>query len=195
MNIGVILRKNKNSELKPIYSINKEICDKIKKYNGHVIGVSDIETIKLCDGIIIQGGNDYDLEEIEMIKYIYDNDIPCLGICLGMQLMSLMKNGEIGEIGNFKHLSRNKYVHDVSIDLKSKLYKIIKKDKIKVNSRHKDKVIYTDLDIVSYSSDGIIEAVEDKTKKFFIGVEWHPESLEDDSENIFKEFFKQIKTK
>lgn len=196
MNIGIILRKNKNSELKDIYSINKEIFDIVKENNGHILGVYDIDSLKHCDGVILQGGNDFDDIELEIIKYLYDNDIPTLGICLGMQQMAIIKNGELDEIDNFKHLSSNKYVHDVNIDPVSKLYKILKSEKIKVNSRHKDKVVKTDLDIVAYSSDGIIEAIEDKNKKFFIGVEWHPESLNDEYSNLlFKEFFDSIEKK
>ena len=40
------------------------------------------------------------------------------------------------------------------------------------------------MDYVAYSEDGIIEALEDKTKKFFIGVQWHPESLLSDKYSI-----------
>ncbi len=193
MNIGVILRKNKNSELKDIYSINSEIFDIIISNGGKVIGIYDLDSLKLCDGVILQGGDELDKNELNMIKYLYDNDIPCLGICLGMQHMAIYKNGEIDEIGCMVHKSNNKYVHDINIDLNSNLYKILKNSKIKVNSRHKDKIVKTDLDIVAYSSDGIIEAIEDKKKQFFIGVQWHPESLKDEYSNrLFNAFFSSI---
>ena len=107
--------------------------------------------------------------------------------------MAVSLGGSIKEINNFKHLSNNKYVHDINIDPLSKLYKIIKKDKIKVNSRHKDKIDNTSLEVVAYSSDGIIEAIEDKSKKFFIGVQWHPESLNDEnSDMLFTSFFNSL---
>lgn len=53
---------------------------------------------------------------------------------------------------------------------------------------------YTNLSQVAYSEDGIIEAIEDKTKKFFIGVQWHPETLINDksSNKLFDEFIKII---
>lgn len=52
----------------------------------------------------------------------------------------------------------------------------------------------TDLDIVAYSEDEIIEAIEDKKKKFFIGVQWHPESLTYDeySNKLFDFFIKKL---
>lgn len=60
------------------------------------------------------------------------------------------------------------------------LYNILGENRIKVNSRHNKHIVYTDLDCVAYSKDGILEGVEDKTKKFFIGVQWHPESISSD---------------
>ena len=42
-----------------------------------------ITEIKLCDGIILQGGVETDNYEIIIAKYCYDNDIPILGICAG----------------------------------------------------------------------------------------------------------------
>ena len=40
-----------------------------------------IQQIKLCDGIILQGGTTNEVFEFFIAKYCYDNDIPCLGIC------------------------------------------------------------------------------------------------------------------
>lgn len=53
---------------------------------------------------------------------------------------------------------------------------------------------HTELDCVAYSEDGIIEAIEDKTKRFFIGVQWHPESLINDeySNKLFDYFIKNL---
>ena len=62
----------------------------------------------------------------------------------------------------------------------------------------KDYLICTDLSIVGISNDGIIEAIEDKNKRFFIGVQWHPESMiEYDSiqNKIFKKFINACQNK
>lgn len=68
------------------------------------------------------------------------------------------------------------------------------KEKIKVNSRHGKCIPYTNLSQVAYSEDGIIEAIEDKGKRFFIGVQWHPESLMKDeySNKLFSCFVKTL---
>ena len=50
-----------------------------------------IDLIKDVDGIIVPGGFSFRGTEgmIEAIRYARENDIPCFGICLGMQMMSI----------------------------------------------------------------------------------------------------------
>jgi gamma-glutamyl-gamma-aminobutyrate hydrolase PuuD len=46
---------------------------------------------------------------------------------------------------------------------------------------------------VAYSDD-VIEAVEKDDRAFFVGVQWHPEDMNDIySENLFKAFFETCK--
>ena len=159
--------------------IYKDITDSIIKYGGIPIPIyiDDYETalnlIDKCDGIILQGGDNYTDKHLRLVNYLYDENIPTLGICLGMQMMGVLFNGSIGHIDN--HKSNLNYVHEVTINKKSLLYKIVKQDKIMVNSRHKDYLINTDLDIVGNSD--VVEAIESKNRVFFLGVQWHPESM------------------
>lgn len=196
--IGIIGRRNDNK-----ITFNQEIINVIHKYNCIPIGIivdfdnnPNIEfnkiknIIDLCDGFILQGGSDYYDIDILITKYLYENNIPTLGICLGMQTMAMTFNGTMSEIEN--HNSKNKYVHYIKINENSKLYNIIKKDKIFVNSRHNSYIINTDLDVSA--TNNIIEAIEDKNKKFFIGVQWHPESIIDENSILlFNYFFLSIK--
>ena len=168
--------------------------------------IEDLERVlNLCDGFILPGGDTwYRLDEV-VIDYAIRRDKPLLAICLGMQALSKMLSGEkrIGYDNTIKnntlinHLEpNNNYVHSVIIDKNSKLYSIIGEEKIRVNSRHSYHVPELDNTLVSArSSDGLIEGVELKDKKFIIGVQWHPESnLEDKhSEKIFKSFFDNFK--
>ncbi len=198
MYIGIIGRKNDDK-----ITFNKEIIDVIKKYDFIPLGIivdfennSDNEFIKtkplidLCSGIILQGGSDnYDIDII-ITKYLHKNNIPTLGICLGMQTMAMAFNGNMGDINN--HKSDKLYVHSVDINKDSKLYDILKKDKIIVNSRHKSYIINTDLKVSGQAN--IIEAIEDNAKDFFIGVQWHPETLMDENSILlFNNFFSSIK--
>ena len=197
--IGMIGRLNGDR-----ITYNQEIIEAIYRYHCIPLGIivnfaKDSQTewnlirplLDLCSGFILQGGSEYYEIDTLIIKYLYEKNIPTLGICLGMQTMAMCFNGEMGTIGN-SHKSNEKYVHTVDIVKSSKLFEIIQKDKIMVNSRHQDYIIKTDLQVSATAN--IIEAVEDKTKDFFIGVQWHPESLQDENnEKIFKNFFFTIK--
>ena len=196
--IGIIGRKNEDK-----ITFNQEVINVIYKYKFIPIGIivdfnnnPNLEfnkiknIIDLCDGFILQGGSDYYDIDILITKYLYDKNIPTLGICLGMQTMAMTFNGIMGEISN--HNNKNKYVHEIEINKNSKLYNIIKKNKILVNSRHNSYILNTDLDVSA--TNNIIEAIEDKSKKFFIGVQWHPESIMDENSILlFNSFFLSTK--
>ena len=196
MYIGIIGRKNDDK-----ITFNKEIIDVIKKYGFTPLGIivdfkKENEFIKvkplidLCSCFILQGGSDYYDIDIEITKYLHQKNIPTLGICLGMQTMAMAFNGIMADIDN--HKSDKLYVHEVNIDKNSKLYNIIKKDNIMVNSRHKSYIINTDLKVSGKAN--IIEAIEDTDKYFFIGVQWHPETLMDESSILlFNNFFSSAK--
>lgn len=191
--IGILLRCDDT------YHLNKELTEVLLDYDAIPIGIVSnqledmIELSKNIDGYILQGGSDYTDIEIEFVKYLYDNNIRTLGICLGMQMMSIMKDGIIGTLKTNRHQSTNKYVHQVILNKDSKLYEIVKEEKFLVNSRHEEYIKTTNLDISAKSDDGVIEAVEDKTKTFFIGVQWHPESIMDIiSRKIFESFLNSI---
>lgn len=192
--IGVVTRFEKISEINNAMVIYENIIKAIKKSGGLVIGLIDdnIELLKLCDGIILQGGNENSIIDIRITKYCFDNNIPLLGICLGMQMMNLSLDGKMCNFINLNHYDKeNKYVHSVYLNKSSKLYKIIGLDCILVNSRHKSYVKSNKLFISGISNDGYIESLEAKNKRFFIGVQWHPETtFEYDivSKKIFKAF-------
>lgn len=168
--------------------------------------IKDLESVlSLCDGFILPGGDTwYSLDEV-VIDYAIRRDKPLLAICLGMQALSKVLSGKkrMGYDNTIKnntvinHLEPNKtYVHSVIIDKNSKLYSIIGDVEITVNSRHSYHVPELDNTLIcARSSDGLIEGVELKDKKFIIGVQWHPESnLEDEhSKKLFKSFFDNFK--
>lgn len=153
------------------------------------------DAISLCDGIILQGGGYADEYECFIAKYCYDYDIPILGICAGNQNMVRALGGTIGYMESNKHDSDDDYVHDIKINIDSKLFRIIEKEEIKVNSRHHKYALDPGpLKITSYSIDGIPESVEDVTKRFYVGVQFHPESLIKKDENMNKIFVSFINT-
>lgn len=189
--IGIITRKSVSEEGHNISIIYKDIEKSIIDNGGIPIGITLTfnykKQIDMCDGIILQGGDDFEEYDLDAVKYIYEIDKPVLGICLGMQLMGVLFGGNLIDVSN--HKKTLSYVHSVKINKNSKAYNIFKKDIIKVNSRHKSVVKYTKLNVSGISNDGSIEIIEDPNKKFFLGVQWHPENMID-YDNIQKNLFK-----
>ena len=119
---------------------------------------------------------------------------PVLGICGGEQLINVLYKGSLiqhipDEIKNpIEHEQknpRNEAGHSVTIQENTKLHSIISKQNIMVNSAHHQaiKVPGKGLIVNAISNDGVIEGIEDPTKKFCIGVQWHPEFFIQDSDN------------
>ena len=87
-------------------------------------------------------------------------------------------------------------LHEVDIKPNTHLYKITKKDKILVNSRHKSSLTNTNHIISAISQDNVIESLELSNHKFFLGIQWHPENLYDidrTSQKLFDYFIKICK--
>ena len=169
--IGIVTKSSISLENNNINIIYSDIVKAIENNGGIAIGITLSnnykELINMCDGIIFQGGDDFEKYDIESLKYAYDIDKPVLGICLGMQLMGVLFNGNMIDVNN--HKKNLNYVHEVKIKRNSKLYNIFKTDAIKVNSRHKSIIKNTMLTISGLSQDGYIEAFLEYNKfhKYF----------------------------
>ena len=152
-----------------------------------------IKQIKCCDGILMPGGFKITKFDRFISEYVIDNDIPLFGICLGMQVMANYKKDLWNEKNeSFIEHKVDGLAHYVTLDKESILYSIIGKDKLIVNSRHSFHVLPNEhFEISSVSDDNYIESIEMKNKKFIVGVQWHPETLDDDSsKKIFEKFIK-----
>lgn len=192
--IGIIIRKFKFDD-REFMGSRLDLFEAFTKFDVNTIGIpitNDFEKIKesinLCDGVVLSGGHHNHSNDYKLIKYLYENDIPVLGICLGMQGMAMTYNGKL-EAKILNHNSLEEYVHYVNINKDSLLYKIIGESKILVNSRHNYSIPKTNFKISALSDDNIIETLEDPNKKFFLGIQWHPESIDDiNSYKLFKYF-------
>ncbi len=190
--IGIILRPMQNKSNRDVEAIYNSVKEAVIQKGGIPLGIilyhkgkptqENIADLKIllsfCNGILLQGGEDFYPIDIWIANYAYEKDIPVLGICLGMQIMSCAQNGIMKEIKDASHQQIGyDYVHSVHIDKESLLYKIIKEEDIFVNSRHHSFIENTTLDKVGYAKDGVLEVVEDPDKRFFLGVQWHPEDM------------------
>ena len=94
--IGIISREYYSATNKKINIIYNDIISSVIKSKGIPIGIPYDEDItkylELCDGIILQGGDDIDKYNLKTIKILKEKNIPTLGICLGMQEMFYQNN-------------------------------------------------------------------------------------------------------
>ena len=141
--------------------------------------------------------------EMKLCEIGLNKDIPILGICGGEQLLNVVCGGTlIQDIRNhnpnaLKHEQknpRNETSHQVNIKKNTKLSMIMNKIEINVNSAHHQAVhkLGNDLIATGYALDGTIESIEHIKHNWCIGVQWHPEFLITNEDNLLIENF--IKT-
>lgn len=143
--------------------------------------------------------------ELSMFNEYYKSQKPIFGICGGEQLINIALGGTLiqhipDEIPDYiLHNAPDagyKTSHSVNLKKGSKLYELCAVDQIFVNSSHHQaiKKLGTGLDATAIATDGVIEAVEDISHFFCLGVQWHPEfSLTDHDIKITKSFIEACK--
>lgn len=177
-------------------------------YSDEIDGKDNVNPNKLdyildkCDAFILPGGSYAFRHDEYVLEYAIKHDKPLLGICCGFQSMCsyFAKNRTKFDMTERLDLERHAgpntdYRHDVLITPNTKLFDIVGKDRIPVNSCHHNVVNFemNDLIINAVSDDGIIEGVEYPNKKFIIGLQWHPESIIDENnKKIIDEFIKNM---
>lgn len=151
--------------------------------------------LELCDGFILQGGLYSCNYEIEMAKKILELDKPLIGICAGFNniLRALGTDVILDETKSHDYYDKN-YRHRINIKKDTRLYNLVGKESIEVNSIHSmiapRELVESYATISSFSEDGLVESFELDDKKFAMGIKWHPELLieEEYVDKIFHEF-------
>ena len=146
-----------------------------------------------------------DLPELFITQLAYNRQLPILGICRGIQTLAMALGGhvrqDISDIQGHNHSQeepRNVATHPITIEKDSLLYNIYRasehisaskfpllqegvRERLFVNSFHHQAVDETGprFRVIARSDDGIIEAMESTEYKSILGVQWHPECLDD----------------
>lgn len=143
--------------------------------------------------------------ELAMVKGALERDMPIFGICGGEQLLAVALGGTLvqhipDEVENpLAHEQPNPRTepgHEVSVEAGTLLREIVGKESIPVNSAHHQsvKAVPASVTVNSYSSDGVIEGVEDRSKRFCLGVQWHPEyHISPADQALFRAFIEACK--
>ncbi len=160
----------------------------------------------MCDGFVLTGGDDLRTEEfgepthpeakpIDTVRQRFEiallkhapHDCPILGICLGMQMMSLVAGGKLDQYLPETlptHLSHfGKTVHHITGQFGDG----------DILSSHRQAVANPGtLEVIASAYDGVIEAVRDSARRFYVGIQWHAEITDDHTlgQGIFDELIK-----
>lgn len=157
------------------------------------------EHAALCDAYVLTGGDDPKTEpfgrpthpeanpvladrqayETALLGLLRDvrPDTPVLGICLGMQMMALLAGGELDQHmpdtmpdaqrhWDAEHPLTPEPAREAPLDLPEEA----------VFSRHRQAVRDAgEMHVLARSDDGVIEAIFDPSRRWHVGVQWHPE--------------------
>jgi putative glutamine amidotransferase len=164
------------------------------------------ETVAALDGLVLSGGADIaaerygreqhsatwwtrperDAGELALLAEAEQQDMPVLGICRGVELISVARGAVLDQ-----HLpdhaaaaaetvhegAPGQYVqHDVTVVRGTLLASIIGPARA-VSSYHHQAPAHPGRGLVAaaHAPDGTLEAVEDPDRDFYVGVLWHPE--------------------
>ncbi len=190
--IGIVGRIEKE-DLFDTLNLNQDYIDAVIKFGGNPLILCQGSTwnqteeqrllhwLEQCDGVVLSGGTgDPSAYDFYILDYAVQHELPILGICFGMQTMAMYQSQEkTYMIGHEDHKKPGvKYVHSVNLDSNSRIYQILQKSTIEVNSRHVEHVKSGGIfQVVGTSDDGLIEVLENPHHPFQIGVQWHPESM------------------
>jgi putative glutamine amidotransferase len=131
--------------------------------------------------------------EIALVRLALEKDIPVLAICRGVQLLNVARGGtliqhipdEVGTTVNHRvPTPPHSIAHEVWIESRSLLESQMGErfeagEACPVNSRHHQapKDLGEGLIASATAPDGVIEAIEDPSRRFCLGVQWHPENF------------------
>ncbi len=165
------------------------------------------ETLGAIDGLVFTGGADLDpaaygadphpatdepqmrrdAAELALLRAALEKDLPTLAICRGSQLLNVVRGGDLVQhlpevIGDEKHkqIPGRFAEHRVRIEPGSRLGNVVGEHGPVKSHHHQgfgrvgDGLVET-----AWAEDGTLEGLEDPTRRFALGVLWHPEAGED----------------
>lgn len=141
-----------------------------------------------------------DLAELLTARLAFNRQIPTLGICRGIQTLAIALGGKVAQdiqeeaspgtviIKHAQDADRSEPTHSVRIANGSILSGIYEGETIHVNSFHHQAVAQPGphFRITATAPDGTVEAIESTEHKAVMGVQWHPEWLEEEGRRLFK---------
>ncbi len=163
--------------------------------------------IAAVDGLVFSGGSDLDPElydaelhpetagivrerddaELVLMRAALERDVPMLAICRGSQVLNVALGGDLDQhvpdrVGHTLHREVPGVFseHEVSISSGSRLASILGEQHEVKSSHHQGfGRLGAGLRESARAWDGTLEGIEDPTRRFALGVLWHPEESDD----------------
>jgi putative glutamine amidotransferase len=165
------------------------------------------ETLDALDGLLLSGGADLDpasygaeahpetngvrperdRAELALLEGALARHMPVLAVCRGSQVLNVARGGDLVQhlpeiLGHEGHKETPGVFaeHDVDVLPDSRLHDVIG-ERAPVKSHHHQGYgrLGEGLQEAARAEDGTIEAIEDPSQRFAVGVLWHPEEGED----------------
>jgi gamma-glutamyl-gamma-aminobutyrate hydrolase PuuD len=170
-------------------------------------GAGIAETLETVDGLVFSGGSDLDPNlygaeahpetdgvvrardefELELMQAALARDLPVLAICRGSQILNVALGGDLEQhvpdrVGTnvHKEVAGVFAEHDVEVLAETRLGAVLG-DRHDVKSHHHQGFarLGEGLQVSARAPDGTVEGLEDPSRRFTVGVLWHPEAGED----------------
>jgi gamma-glutamyl-gamma-aminobutyrate hydrolase PuuD len=140
--------------------------------------------------------------EMRLLRQALRRRLPVLGICRGSQLLNVVGGGTLyGDVqkekkSQLKHINYehyDTYRHPVRIVPGSPLHQWYGREEVRVNSYHHQGVrdLAPRFRAMAFSPDGLVEGFCDPKTPFVVGLQFHPERMEEEPEaadHIWKAF-------
>lgn len=166
----------------------------------------DADVLDALDGLVLAGGADVDparygsaphprtgglrpdrdAGELVLLKSAHERDLPVLGVCRGAQLMAVAAGGRLIQhlpdvVGNDDHRPHTGVYGDHGARFApDSLVANALGTQLVVNSYHHQGIEDPGtLTVTGWAHDDTIEAVEDPSRRFYVGIQWHPEATDD----------------
>ncbi len=132
-----------------------------------------------------------DAFEIALVTDAIALDLPVLAICRGSQLLNVALGGRLlqhiedrSHVADYRSEGYPSQWHAVRFEPGSRLRELFGADEIETNSRHHQALLpepaADGLAVAGRAPDGVVEAIEGRTQRWVVGVQWHPERREAD---------------
>jgi len=170
------------------------------------------ETLDALDGVVFSGGGDLDpatygadahpktggvheardRAEMALLTAALERDMPVLAVCRGSQVLNVVRGGDLVQhlpevVGHEQHRALHGEFsdHEVDVEPNSRLGALLGTRPPVKSSHHQGFGRIGDgLVVTARADDGTIEGLEDPSRRFALGVLWHPE--EGEGEALFR---------